>query len=347
MASPAEQTLLVTGANGFVASHILKLALEKGYHVRGTVRSESSAASVRAKFPEHSDKLSLAVGPDLTKPELYAPAFAGTAKPITGVLHVAANFTLKVDDNRRDLLDPAIGGARGILEATARYGRDVRRVVLTSSFAANIDLSKGARAGYTYTEADWNPVTYEQAAAPGVDGATAYCASKALAEKAMWDWAAEHKPPFDLVSINPPWIFGPHVGGLRDLARLNESTAALHALIGAAEVPPPDYAGFADVRNVADAHLAAFEKPEAGGQRFIVGLHFDYQSVVDSVRREVPELRDRLPVGKPGKVPEMYELDGSKAERVLGIRYIPLERSMRDSFVQFVEAEQALAAASA
>ncbi|KAK0745740.1 hypothetical protein B0T18DRAFT_410084 [Schizothecium vesticola] len=344
MASPSEQTLLITGANSYVAAHIINVALKKGYHVRGTVRSESSTAGVRSKFPTYADQLSFGIVPDITKPELFEAAFSGTTKPITGVINVASPFVLKADDNRRDLLEPAVGGAVAILEATKRYGPNVRRVVNTSSFAAILDLGKGARPGYTYSEADWNPMTYDEAAV--ADGTTAYCASKGLAEKAMWEWLAEKKPNFSLVTINPPWVFGPHLGGIRDVKHLNESSHALFSIIGAKYVPPVDFAGFADVRVVAEAHVAAFEKEEVAGQRFLVGSHFDYQTVVDEVRKGIPELADKLPEGTPGKVPETYGLDGSKAEKALGVKYISLGQSMVDSYRQFLEADRSLASAA-
>jgi nucleoside-diphosphate-sugar epimerase len=347
MSSPSEQTILITGANSFVAGHVIKAALDKGYHVRGTVRSEASTTQVRATFASYGDKLSFAIVPDITKAELYEPAFANPSAPITGVFNVAAPFALKVDDNRRDLLDPAVGGAIAILEAIKRYGPNVRRIVNTSSFAAILDLGQGYRAGHTYTEKDWNPMTYEQAAV--ADGSTAYCASKGLAEKAMWEWMEANKPSFTLATINPPWIFGPHVAPLRDTSRLNESSHALYSLLGADKVPPTDFAGFADVRVVAAAHLAAFEKDEAAGQRFLVGTHFDYQSAVDALREDMPELGSRLPLGTPGagKTEKVYAVDGSKAERILGIKYIPLNLTMRDSFAQLLEAEKRTAAASA
>ena len=340
MSSPSEQTILVTGANSYVAGHVIRVALEKGYHVRGTVRSEGSTAKVRANFAAYGSKLTFGIVPDITKPELYEAGFANPTTPITGVINVAAPFVLKSDDNRRDLLDPAVGGARAILEATKRYGPNVRRVVNTSSFAAIVDLDQGYRPGYTYTEADWNPMTYDQAAT--ADAVSAYCASKGLAERAMWDWLAAEKPRFSLATINPPWVFGPHVRDVTDTKHLNESSNVLYQLLGAKEVPAIDFAGFADVRVVADAHIAAFEKEEAGGERFLVGTHFDYQSAVDEARVAIPELDGRLPVGVPGagKTAEVYAVDGSKAERVLGIKYISIRDSMKDSFAQLLEAEK-------
>ncbi|KAK3376150.1 hypothetical protein B0T24DRAFT_526717 [Lasiosphaeria ovina] len=340
MASPSEQTLLVTGGTSFVAGHIIKQALDKGYHVRTTARSESSLAKVRATFAAHGDKLTTAAVADITKPELYEAAFASPTKPITGVLSVASPFVLQVDDNARDLLQPAIGGGLAVLEATRRFGPAVRRVVETSSFASNLDLAHGARAGYTYTAADWNPMTYEQAVS--APAGAAYCASKALAEKAMWDWVAAEKPSFSLIALNPAWVFGPHVdaAAVADPAKLNTSSATLHALLGAAAVPPFDFGGFVDVRVLAAAQIAAFETDAAAGRRFIVASHFDYQSAVDALRAALPEIRDRVPEGTPGDVPVSYAVDGSEVETFLGVKYIPLGETMRDSFAQFLEAEK-------
>ncbi|PTB63433.1 NAD(P)-binding protein [Trichoderma citrinoviride] len=339
MSSPSEQTLLVTGANGYVALHVINEALSRGYNVRGTVRSESSAAKIRPVFASHGSKFSVAVVPDLSNKDLYAPAFADTPAPVTGVINVAAPFTMKVDDPVAQLLDPAVKTALGVLEATRQFGPNVRRVVNTSSFACILDLAKGYRPGYTYTEKDWNPMTFEQAAK--ADNGTAYCASKALAEKAMWDWIEKEKPSFSLTTIQPPWIFGPHLTPISNLSNLNESSEAIWRLLDATEVPPTDFAGFADVRVVAKAHIEAFERPEAAGERFLCGQHFDYQSAVDALREAMPQLKDRLPVGTPGagKTQDIYQLDGSKAERILGIKYTPLEVTLKDSFEQLLAAE--------
>lgn len=73
---------------------------------------------------------------------------------------------------------------------------------------------------------------------------------------------------FTFATICPPWIFGPNMSGIRDLQKLNESTHALYALFGAEKVPPTDFAGYADVRDVALAHLKALKLEEAGREIF-------------------------------------------------------------------------------
>ncbi|KAL6787260.1 NAD(P)-binding protein [Trichoderma sp. SZMC 28012] len=179
MTSPSEQTLLITGANGFLAGHVIKEALEQGYDIRGTVRSPESAKEVR---------------------DLFADAFVGVSKPITGVISVAALLTLKVEDNCSQLLDPAIQGAIAMLEAVNLYGPSVQRVVTTSSITAIIDLSKE----------DWNPMTYAEAAnadapcsifGPYIGGITVL---KHLNEPTAVLWSlldAKEVPPTDFVGF--------------------------------------------------------------------------------------------------------------------------------------------------
>ncbi|KAK1986697.1 NAD dependent epimerase/dehydratase [Colletotrichum cereale] len=332
------QTLLVTGANGYIGTHIVSHALERGHNVRATARSESSFANLRALFPDSLDRLSFAIVPDITEHESYRDALAG----VTGIIHAASPFILNPKNNETDLLRPAINGSVAILEASRLYGPDVKRIVNVSSFASIVDMAQGYRPGYTYTEKDWNPMSYEDACKTD-SGAAAYCASKALAEKAMWRWMGENKAvPFTLANVCPPWVFGPYLG-TPDLSRLSESMGLLWKLVDAKEVPPTDFGGCADVRDVARALISAIETPAAGGERFLVGVGFDWQTAVDVVRDAVPEAKSRVPEGRPGygKTEERYSVDGSEAERVLGLKYTPLSATLGDAVRQLLEVDKA------
>ena len=334
------QTLLVTGANGYAAGHIIKLALEKSYNVRGTVRNKASKAKLEDTFSQYTSQFSVHIVEDIMKPELYETALDSS---VTGVIHTASPFAFEIDDKVRDMLEPAIKGSVAILEAVRCYGSSVRRVVTTSSFAAILDPTQAFRPGYTYTEKDWCPLTYE--AGVSADwGAVTYIVSKALSEKAMWDWIKAENPSFSHVVINPPYIFGPHVPPLASVENLNQSTFQLWSMIDAEKIPATDFAAFVDVRDVAKIHIAAFETLEAGGHRFLLGKHFDYQSAADVAREAIPELRHRMPEGTPGagweEAKNIYEVDGSKAEKMLGIIYTPLSKSIEDSFRELLDAEK-------
>jgi nucleoside-diphosphate-sugar epimerase len=71
----------------------------------------------------------------------------------------------------KDFLDPAIKGTTGILKAIKSYAPSVKRVVITSSFAAIVNANKHPK---VYSEENWNPVTWEEA----TDHSKVYRASK-------------------------------------------------------------------------------------------------------------------------------------------------------------------------
>jgi nucleoside-diphosphate-sugar epimerase len=71
------KTILVTGANGFIASHVVNNLLDSGYSVRGTVRSERSADGVLKLHPDHGDRLSVVVVPDMTAEGAFDEAVEG------------------------------------------------------------------------------------------------------------------------------------------------------------------------------------------------------------------------------------------------------------------------------
>ncbi|TFB06973.1 NADPH-dependent methylglyoxal reductase GRE2 [Trichoderma ghanense] len=335
--------VLITGSTGYLGGQLVKEAFKRGHNVRAVVRTEASFKNLLDQFPQYASKLSHVVVTDLTRPE----SFQGAFEDVTGIVHAASPFNLEPKNNEEHLLKPAIQGSVAILDAALRYGKDVKRVVVTSSHASVVDITKGKRAGYVYNEKDWNPITYEQAADPSTDGVTAYCASKALAERAVWKWVEDHPDaPFDVVTITPPWIFGPYATELTSTKHLSESVRLIYNLLGATEVPGFDFGGYADVREVSAAHLLALEVPAAGGERFWVGQPLRWQTVVDIGREEFPELRWRLPVGQPGWKEDAYGVDGSKAEKVLGLKYLTMRDTVKDTFAQLLSAERAEAAAA-
>lgn len=117
--------------------------------------------------------------------------------PFEAVIHTASPFHFNVTDTKKDLLDPAINGTTGILQAIKKHAPTVKRVVVTSSFAAII--SANAQPGHVYSEKDWNPITEEQA---WKDPPSGYRASKTFAEKAAWDFVEVEKPNFTLVTVS-------------------------------------------------------------------------------------------------------------------------------------------------
>ena len=86
-------------------------------------------------------------------------------------MHTASPYHYNIQDPVKDFHEPAVLGTQGILRAVAKHAPTVRRVVVTSSFAAMVNREKHAD---VYDESCWGPMTDEQALEP----ANAYRASK-------------------------------------------------------------------------------------------------------------------------------------------------------------------------
>jgi nucleoside-diphosphate-sugar epimerase len=332
------QTILIDGATGFVAAHVVHAFLSAGYNVRATARNAASAAKVRATHGSYGDALSVVLVPDVETPGAYDEVVKG----VDGVIHTASPVVLDAKDFERELFAPAVEGTLNVLRAVHRFGGpSVRRVVVTSSFASVLDLSKGLRPGYVYTEKDWNPMTADEAIASN-DPVAAYLVSKTLAERAAHDFVAENRPSFDVTSLCPPMVYGPVAHSVASMDKLNVSAADFWRLMNGSEksVPDTSFFGFADVRDLATAHRLAFEKKEAAGQRYLItNGPYTYQIFLDIIREKFPELRHVAVEGNPGQgLPDVYRLDNSKSIRELGLTY----RSIEETVVDSVESLRAL-----
>ena len=248
----SNELVLVTGGSGFVGSHAIVQLLNAGYRVRTTVRKLSRASEVRALVTaagaSGADSIEF-VAVDLTSDAGWAEAMDGC----TFVLHVASPFPVQQPKDEDELIVPARDGALRAL----RFARDagVKRVVLTSSFAAVGYSPKPA--GGDYTEADWTDPTQ-----PGI---TPYVKSKTISERAAWDFVAREGNGLELAVVNPVGIFGPAFG--TDLSSSLELMRMM--LTGGVPVIPPISTSIVDVRDVASLHLLAMTHPAAAGERFL------------------------------------------------------------------------------
>lgn len=178
---------------------------------------------------------------------------------------------------------------------------------------------------------------------------------------------AEQRPPFDLVVINPPMVFGPVTPFLTSFAALNTSNERIRALVqgdirrAGAGLPATGGFLFVDVRDVATAHLRALsvvlENPvigteelgaETGGHRFFVAAgHYSNKRICDAVRRTHPALAPVLPDAAdtvddfPAAV---YGFDNGKSRRLLGLTYRSLDECIGDAAASMLALERKLAA---
>ena len=245
--------VLVTGGTGFVGAHCLIQLLAAGHETRATVRNLARESDVRAMLRQGGAG---EVGERLTLFRADLIADAGWAEAAAGcdyVLHVASPFPSTVPKDANELIAPARDGALRVLRAARDAG--VKRVVLTSSFAA---IGYGAKGRTTaFTEEDWTNLED-----PSVQP---YPKSKTLAERAAWDFIAREGGGLELAVVNPVGVLGPVLGP-------DYSTSILFVkrlLDGSVPGCPDLWFGAVDVRDVADLHLKAMTDPAARGERFL------------------------------------------------------------------------------
>ena len=193
-----DNLVLVTGASGYVACHVVQQLQRAGYRVRGTVRSlknDKKCQPIRELCPDAKHPVEF-VEADLLQPETWPAAVAGCSY----VIHTASPFPFMPPKNPDDVIKPAVDGTLNVLRAVKGAGC-AKRVVLTSSNAAV--CGDVAREGKTYDETDWTDVN---------EWTSAYAKSKTLAEKAAWEFvdALSGDDRLELAVMNPtsvrPWL---------------------------------------------------------------------------------------------------------------------------------------------
>lgn len=273
--------ILVTGASGFIAQHVMARLLQKGYAVRGTLRSLKRADEVRAARARARVD---GAGVEFVEADLLADGGWGEAvRECAYVHHVASPFPAAMPKDDEELIRPARDGALRVLKASKAAG--VRRVVLTSSMAA-IAYGHGKNRPAIVDETLWsNP--------DGPDN-TAYTRSKTIAERAAWNYVAGEGKGLELATVNPSGVLGPAL--TKDASTSVE--IVLQLLRG--KVPGTPRLGFAvvDVRDVAECHVAAMTNPNAAGERFLAESGFMWmREIADLLIREMPNEAKRVPKG--------------------------------------------------
>ena len=342
MGADGSAAVLVTGGSGFVGSHLVKRLLERGYEVHATVRSTADTAKVRPLRElqdAHPGRLSLFEA-DLLTEGAFDEAMSGCRV----VFHVASPFRMpeKIKDGRRDMVDPALLGTRNVLAAVERTPT-VDRLVLTSTvgaifgdYADVLDMDDAVlseRYFNTTSTVENNPYHY----------------AKTVAERAAWD-AEAAQDRWRMVSVNPGLILGPSLTPASE----SGSLFLLEELFkGYFFYGTPDFSfTTVDVREVADAHIAAAENPDAKGRyilaaRTMTSFHEMARILRTRYPRDLRLPRTALPhwpvrvLGPAFGLTQDYirkhlgirfEVDNSRSVSELGITYRPIEETLLDHY---------------
>ncbi|XP_075645804.1 phenylacetaldehyde reductase-like [Castanea sativa] len=172
-----------------------------------------------------------------------------------GVFHTASPVILTANDPQ--IIDPVVKGTLNVLRSCAKFP-SIKRVIVTSSMAS-ITFNKKPLTLDVVIDETWfsDPVACEESK-------QWYMLAKTLAEEGAWTSAKENG--IDLVTINPGFVIGPLIQ-----PTLTPSIEAFLAIINGTQVVSNGIFKFVDVRDVANAHIQAFEILAASGRHCLVG----------------------------------------------------------------------------
>lgn len=255
-------TSLVTGAGGFVGSHVARYLAERGEHVRVLVRPQSNLRAIDGMPVEK------AFG-DLRDRQSLDRAVEGADR----VFHVAADYRLSAS-NPREIYDSNVSGTRNLLEAARRAG--VKRIVVTSS-VATVAVDRGNELPSEKTEARLEEMIGH------------YKRSKFMAEKEALQLASEGAP---IVVVNPTTPVGPG-----DWKPTPTGRIIVDFLNGRMPAYVETGLNWVPVEDVAAGHWLAAERGRVGERYILGGRNMMLKEVLDILARISgrPSPRFRLP----------------------------------------------------
>ncbi|KAK9051359.1 hypothetical protein SSX86_027986 [Deinandra increscens subsp. villosa] len=316
-----EEAVCVTGASGFIASWIVKLLLDRGYSVHATVRSLDDPKKTQHLLDLDGAKERLT----LFEANLTAEgSFDSAVNGCVCVFHTASPVLLSVNDPQAQLIDPAVKGTLNVLKSAAKV-QSLKRVVLTSSMAAVMFDSRPLESGVVVDETWFSDLLICE------QKQLWYPLSKTMAEDGAFKFAKENG--LQLMAINPGYVIGPVLQPTLNLT----SEGIMNMIKNGKEVFPDGIYRLVDVRDVATAHILAFENPEANGRYCLVGKVVRSVEIMKIVDRLYPSLghSERYIDGKSVE-PLPYHVSRAKAES-LGVKFTPIEVSIKDTIESLKE----------
>jgi nucleoside-diphosphate-sugar epimerase len=309
----------VTGASGYIASWLVRLLLARGYTVRATIRDTSDPKKtlhLRA-LDGANERLHL-----FEANLLEEGSFDAAVNGCDCVFHTASPFYHNVKDPKAELLDPAVKGTLNVLGSCKKAS--IRRVIVTSSMAA-VAYNGKPRTPDVVVDETWFSVPeicekHQQW----------YVLSKTLAEEAAWKFSKDNG--FEIVTVNPAMVIGPLLQ-----PSLNTSAEAILKLINGSSSTYPNFSfGWINVKDVALAHILAYEVPSANGRYCMVERVAHYSELVQIIREMYPNipLPDKCADDKPS-VP-IYQVSKEKIKS-LGLELTPLHTSIKETIESLKE----------
>ncbi|XP_027160277.1 cinnamoyl-CoA reductase 1-like [Coffea eugenioides] len=312
------RTVCVTGAGGYLGSWLVKLLLSRHYTVHATLRNPEDEKYVHLKKLDKAAENLKLFKADLLDYNSISAAIRGC----DGVFHVASPVPSgSVPNPEVELVEPAVKGTLNVLKACSEA--NVKRVVAVSSTAAVV-VSPNRHKGEIIDETCWSDGEYCKTTNNW------YCYSKTVAESEALQYAKE--TGLDVLTVCPSFVLGPMLQ--RDV---NASSLVLIKLLkeGYEEIENK-FRDMVDVRDVAEALLLVYGRPEAEG-RYICSSHLTAtKDMVEILRKNYPNYK------YPKRFIEVKDqsrgnVSSEKLQR-LGWRYRPVEETLVDSVESYQQA---------
>ena len=312
-AIPRGSTVLITGVNGLIASHIANQLLADGYKVRGTVRDSHKGEWMTELFEKKygKDVFEVVVVPDMVVEGAFDKHMEGISNPnipcplsrhltrtrtpgCTAIVHVASILTFSPDPH--SVITPVVNTTTSLLSSASRQPSITRFIYTSSSTAAtrpypNTRFHISSTTWNTADVADaWTPPPYTPSPSRRM---TVYGASKAAAEQACWAFMKSHNPSFVFNSVLPDFVFGQILSPQQPASTAGWIKAVYDGDATQTEglkAFPPRY--MVDVKDVARLHVAALVEEDVASERlFAFAEPFNFNDVVGCMRRISPEKR--------------------------------------------------------
>ncbi|GAA6012547.1 hypothetical protein JCM11491_005429 [Sporobolomyces phaffii] len=280
------QGSLVLGANGFVASHVIKHLLSLGYKVRGTVRTPSSIEPFKQRWASeipgsHFEAIQVE---NLRSKDALEEAIKG----VDGVIHLAQDMSLSTDYEA--VVGGAVGSALNLLEV-AKSNPRVKRFVLTSSAIAVGFNRDPANPDRLLDDKVWNTPIIEYAKSLSADapdkGGVVYAASKTKVELEAWKYVNDNKPGFDFSVVLPFCTLGEtYAGPVKSMPAYLHHFFLSQSQAVAASLPTMEVVS---VDDVALLHVAALLVASVSQRRILASAHpVNRNDLLASFRRLYP-----------------------------------------------------------
>ena len=334
---PVGSLTVVTGANGFIASHVVDQLLQAGYRVRGTVRSAVRAAWVLNYFNNKygAGKFELIEVPEMGEPGAFDEAVKGAS----GYIQMATPVMQSYDPN---VAVPNVvnGVLNGLKAAATEPG--LKRFVLTSSSTAAVSPQPNKE--FSVDDKTWNDEVVKKAWISPYEGVQkkldVYTATKTESEKAAWKWVEENKPSFVLNAVLPNANMGkvldpPSQGAPSTVGWLKALWEGFEGNKDLAENPPQYYV---NVQDTARIHVAALIYPDVENERLFAWAHpYNWNDILAIYRKLYPDhhfIEDLPDLGR-----DLSKVANARAEELVKrfgrSGWTSLEDSVRDATAEW------------